>query len=164
MTYIVPVEKALVVSFDLDSTLCSTLHRQWMIDRENGTDWTAYSMACENDDPGPALLLAQYLTKLNVPIVICSARDEAARELTLKWLHRHEVYPWLVVLDDGTHDGYSHGTWKAKKLLEIQETMGRKIAFHVDDWADVAVQTEAVGIPTMLVHEIGNALVDEKLA
>jgi hypothetical protein len=141
-----------VVTFDLDSTLCNTTERQKMI-VEGFVDWEEYSLACSDDTDGPALPLAQYLSSIGAPIAICSARDAIARDKTLAWLAGRGVKPWLVVLNEGDCNGYNHGYWKAKKLVEIQERLGRKIVAHFDDISDVAVMTAKIGIKTILVHQ-----------
>lgn len=143
-----------VVSFDLDSTLCDTTQRQKMI-VEGFSDWATYSLACGWDDDGPALPIAQYLSAIGAPLVVCSARDEVARAATIAWLRARGVKPWLVVLNNGEEIGHIHGKWKAERLLEIQDTLGRKIVAHFDDFSGVATETEKVGIKTILVHEAG---------
>jgi hypothetical protein len=141
-----------VVSFDLDSTLCCTEHRKPMI-VEGFNDWAAYSLACVNDSDGPALPMAQYLSSIGAPLVVCSARDEVARPQTMKWLHDRGVNPWMVVLNRGEETGHIHGKWKVQQLLRIEKILGRKIVAHFDDHSSVAEATEPVGIKTILVHE-----------
>lgn len=147
-----------VVSSDWDSTIADTLHRQSMIDRSahNGPDfWLRYSMASKDDTPGPAFHLAKFMTDAGIPWIIVSGRSEGARDISMDWLHRHGLKPLEVFLCDDRHDYMSHGEWKAMRLQEIQEKYGYKILFHVDDYDDVAVETEKIGIPTILVHGVG---------
>lgn len=143
-----------IISLDLDSTIASTRHRWHLIDRVNGTDWDAYSAECVNDEAGPALALAQHLSLMEVPFIVVSGRSESARELTLAWLHSRGVHPWAVFLCDDRHDTMSHHEWKALRLKEIADENNWEIVLHVDDITGVAVATEAIGIPTMLVHDI----------
>ena len=124
-----------------------------MIDRVNGTDWDAYSMECVNDLPGPALPLFQLFSEYEIPFIIASGRSECAREVTIEWLHKHNVYPWAIYLSDSRHDYMPHGEWKAIKLMEIQEELGVKIRLHVEDHSSVAEALALIGIPCMLVHD-----------
>lgn len=145
-----------MVSFDLDSTLCDTTPRRHLIETCSTLDcWEQYSLACIDDLDGPALPMAQYLSVLRLPFVVVSARDEVARPQTLAWLHGRGVFPWAVLLNDGSHDGYSHGEWKARRLLDAERVLGRKITVHFDDWSGVAVESEKIGIRTCLVHAPG---------
>lgn len=143
-----------MLSFDLDSTVCDTTHRQGMITGFH-PDWRAYSLACDRDGDGPALPLAQYVSLSRLPFVVVSARDECARRKTLNWLHARGVFPWAVLLNDGSHDGIGHGEWKARRLLEAEQLIGRKISCHFDDWSGVSAATEKIGIRTCLVHAPG---------
>ena len=155
-----------LVSFDLDSTIFDTTHRQHMIAGRRdwpASKWVAYSMACKDDGPGPAMPFAQYLTAIGAPFVVASARDELARDLTRETLAANAIRPWGIFLRETiSHEGLAHGEWKAQCLLHIERLYNRKISLHVDDWSAVAEETAKVGIPTMLVHAPGFS--EEKLA
>lgn len=150
-----------VVSLDFDSTIACTRGRWHMIDRENGTDWDAYSLACVNDTPGPALPLAQMLTKFEIPFIIVSARSEIAREVSYDWLYSYGIHPWALFMcdADNPHDG-NHGEWKAKRIKAIQDNNNWNILYHVDDIKDVAEHLEPLGIPTILVHDLETPILD----
>lgn len=145
-----------MLSFDLDSTVCDTTPRRHLIEACSTTDcWEQYSLACGDDLPGPALPLAQFVSNMGLPFVVVSARDEIARPQTRTWLNSRGVFPWAMLLNDGSHNGYGHGEWKARRLLDAEELLGRKIAVHFDDWTGVALASEKVGIRTCLVHAPG---------
>ena len=144
-----------VVSFDFDSTLSDTRHRQHKIDRVNGTDWAAYGLMCVDDPVGPAYPLAKFFSDYNIPWIIVSGRAEEARAVSEAWLEKYELYPVQIFLSDHRHAGMDHAAWKALRLQQIQKKHGFEIAFHVEDMSSVAVAAEAIGIPTMLVHPIG---------
>lgn len=156
----------MIVSFDLDSTLADTQHRHGMIDRERGTDWEAYSMACENDAPGPAFPLARTYQALGARLVVCSARNECARDLTRKWLRGNGLHVETMVLydkyahgDDLARDAITHDVWKADQLLKLNQwclkNWHEPIALHVDDWPVVKATVEAkAGIPVVIVDPL----------
>jgi len=125
-----------------------------MIDRDNGTDWDAYSMACADDTPGPALPLAQIFSKLEIPFIILSGRSECARLLTQGWLNSNGVHPWAIYLGDERHATMEHAEWKAMKAREIQRDLGVKISLHIEDHSSVALAMADIGIKTMLVHDV----------
>lgn len=142
-----------VVTLDLDTTIYDTSPRAHLIDRVNGTDWLNYAMHCHLDLPGPALPLAQLLTKIQFPFAIVSGRHQAARNITLERLHADGVHPWKLEMSD-SRQVMGHAEWKALKLLELQEQNNWTVLFHVEDVTEVAIECEKVGIPTMLVHNV----------
>lgn len=147
-----------LVTFDLDSTLCNTGHRHHMIDRVNGTDWDAYSMACVDDVPVAGLVTACRLLALVPNIVIhgLSARMEVANENTMKWMAQHGVPLEKVWLDDrGVGDykpGYTHADYKLERLRQIEKATGMKVILHFDDYPDVGYVFDKAGIPTVCVR------------
>ena len=157
----------MIVSFDLDSTLCDTAHRQHLVNREEGgvTDWDAYSMACADDAPGPGLPLALAFQQLGARLVVCSARSVGARKLTDQWLREQGLRVLAMRLrEEGDHT--KHIEWKAQAVKDLSDfcehAFGEPIALHVDDWPAVKDATEKLtGIPTVIVHvefaEVGYA-------
>lgn len=154
-----------VVSFDFDSTLSNSTGRQHLIDRSEGHPgpdfWNTYSMLSADDTDGPALPLAQYFTATNTPWIVVSGRSECARDISREWLRHRKCNPWGLYLCDERHDTMDHGAWKAMRLLEIQEQLKCEIVLHIDDITAVAVHTEKVGIPTLLVHRIDSEFIDK---
>lgn len=161
----------IIISFDLDSTLTDPRHRAWMVNAtdRNLTDWDAYSMAAGGDVPGPAMPLAYTFQSLGARIVITSARSECARQLTMDWLHRHSVFPEMVVLYDEELFGdelrkrlISHIELKVRQLKYVNDWYRRyereHISLHVDDWPEVRVEVgQRLRIPVVIVkpnHEL----------
>jgi hypothetical protein len=153
-----------IVGFDLDSTLCDTTHRHHMIDRENGTDWEAYSMACSDDSPGPAYWLAATLAEAGAKLVICSMRNSCALEKTEAWLADAPFVGSIVrisLYDKTEDDAYardmqSHDRAKAGAVERLNdwciENHGEAMKLFVDDWPGVKTEVEALtGIPTLIV-------------
>lgn len=147
-----------VVSFDLDSTLCSTHHRRHIIDKQHRdrTDWVAYSMACADDGEGPAFDLAMMLLEMNVPLIVTSRRDQAAYDLTMDWLDRHGLADVLEVnLLKGPHNNteYKQAPWKVRSIRDYEQRSGRRVALHVDDFPDVIEEMRKAGIGGLLVTD-----------
>lgn len=154
-------------SFDLDSTLADTRHRAHLINQENRelTDWDAYSMACADDGPGPALPLALEFQALGGRIVIASARSECAREPTEWWLKKAglNVDSSMVLLHDTEIFGHGDGTvethirMKGEMVARLDQmswaNYGEGISLHVDDWPQVKdIVQNRTQIPTVIVH------------
>ncbi len=149
-----PARRRPTVCVDLDSTLADTRHRQHMIrpaDDPVPMDWRAYSLACADDAPieGPITLL-----RLLAPacrIVILSARDEAARSLTERWLREHEVpYDRLILHRTGIDDP-DMGTFKAEQIRRLRGE-GADVVLMVEDAPLVAASMRRVGVATLLVR------------
>lgn len=147
-----------LVTFDLDSTLCNTGHRQHLIDRENGTDWVAYSMACADDAPVHGLVTVARLLALVPNIVVhgLSARKHAALDLTMDWMRQQGVPLEKVWLDESTVgdyiEGYTHADYKLARLRAVEEATGLTVILHFDDYSDVAYRFEQAGVPTVCVR------------
>lgn len=147
-----------LVTFDLDSTLCDTGHRQPMIDRVNGTDWHAYSAACVDDAPVMGVIKAAQMFALlpDVEIHGLSARMATAAEATAEWMRKHDVPLKKIWLDEGTPRDYTaeytHAMYKVERLRQVEKESGMKVVLHFDDYAEVAVEMEKAGIPCVCVR------------
>ena len=146
-----------IVTFDLDSTLCDTRHRHPMIDRVNGTDWSAYSKACVNDAIIPAAERLVHLLSKTHDIHYVSGRTESARKETLDWLAAHGLPVHGLWLDDTPGEDHfaaygGHAQYKVARVKQVEEGTGQKVLMHVDDWAEVAVALTAAGYPTICVR------------
>lgn len=149
----VPVPES-VVCVDLDSTLCDTRHRRYLVrapDDPQPTDWREYSLACADDPPidGPIALVR--LLARAYKIVIVSARDEAARDLTVEWLRRHEVpYDRLILYRSGVDDA-DIVAFKATQIRRVRDD-GAEVVLMVEDAPAVATALQALGVTTLLVQ------------
>jgi hypothetical protein len=142
-----------VVLFDLDSTLCNTLHRQSMIPeiQAGAKTWEDYSLACMDDSPiEGAVLLARMLWPLH-KIGIASGRNEAARTLTTRWLDLQAVpYDRLLLRPEG--DYTENGLLKVRWIREYQAA-GYDVAMFVEDWPETAETIRAAtGVPVLVVN------------
>lgn len=148
-----------LITYDLDSTLCDTRHRHRLIDRINGTDWDAYSKACVDDVviEGALALLKILKADPNNQIHFVTGRTEAARPETQAWLEKH--FPdydglWMDDTPGGDHFAVygGHAEYKVARVQHVADHVGEPVAFHVDDWAEVAVALGKAGVPTMCVR------------
>lgn len=146
-----------IVTVDLDSTLCDTGHRHRLIDRENGTDWNAYSLACSDDGLVIATATLIRLLATSHEIHYVSGRTVVAHYATWKWLCSHNLPVdglWMDETPNGDHYATygGHAQYKLARIREVEEATGLNVVLHVDDWAEVKVALEAAGIPCLCVR------------
>lgn len=147
-----------VVTVDLDSTLCDTEHRHHMIDRVNGTDWDAYSKACVGDGLVVATeAFVRILANAGYQIHYVTGRTVAAMPETRAWLDKHQMPCdglWMDDTPEGDHFAVygGHAQYKAVRVLDVAEAVGVPVSLHIDDWADVKLALEEVGVPTLCVR------------
>lgn len=146
-----------IVTVDLDSTACDTEQRWHMIDRKNGTDWDAYSLACVDDAPVESVLaLCRLLIQFGVEVHALSARKAVALDITKEWFEKYGVELTKYWLDEGTTQDYAsksdHVTYKLARLREIEKATDKTVYLHIDDWAGIAHRFDAEGIPTICVR------------
>ena len=144
------------VCVDLDSTLADTRQRHHMVlpgDQRDDTDWVAYSLACEADDPIEGTCQLVRILSADHRIVVLSRRDEAARELTTQWLERHRV-PFDELILGGV-DGIpaDQHDFKVHHLRALAER-GERVVLMVDDLPglDAAVADAGLDVPVLRVQ------------
>lgn len=131
-----------IVLWDLDSTLCDTQHRHWIIPeiKAHKKTWDDYSMLCDEDGviPGAAILMRLLDEYFNVAL---SARSDAALEKTRAWARKN----WIP-LDDfilrpaGARTNI--GIWKVSKIRQLQRE-GFDVVLLVEDNREVAQRVAA---------------------
>jgi hypothetical protein len=155
-------KQAPTVCVDLDSTLCDTRHRHYLI-REGEfrhlTDWTAYSMACEEDLPVIAVIEVVRRLEMTNNIVILSGRSAKAMDLTLNWLMAHRVPADGIILRPETSKG-SNEDFKKAEILRLNMVANSvdpkmKVSLMIDDWPPVAASLAGIGIMTVTVTPPG---------
>lgn len=74
------------VIFDVDGTIANCDHRRhWLL--HTPRNWKAFNARIYDDEPiDEVCFIAQCFNKLNVPIVIATARSEDVHEITKKWI------------------------------------------------------------------------------
>ncbi len=146
-----------IITFDLDSTLADTGHRHSLIDRENGTDWNAYSLACSDDTPIAGMVeTVRLFAKIpGIEVHALSGRASVALENTRLWFARHGIpieHIWLDEDPKGWSDKFTHAEYKLHRLRQIERVTGKRVRLHFDDWATVASVLEKNGVPCVCVR------------
>lgn len=147
-------DKPLAVGWDLDSTLCSTMHRRWLIPeiKAGRATWDTYSEMCVDDEPIPgAIALARILYSAGHTQYAVSGRGAGARDRTLSWLMKHDV-PMDHVILRPKGDRTENGLWKVREINELRYK-GVEFGLFVEDWPLAAkFITERTGIPVLGVN------------
>lgn len=150
-------KKRKAVTVDLDSTLCDTGHRHRLIDRVNGTDWNAYSLACSDDSLIVATeTMIRIYAEAGYEIHYVTGRSHVAYDATVAWLRSHNLPIhglWMDDTEDNDHIAThgSHGAYKVSRVQQVAREVG-EVVLHIDDWAEVKVMLEEAGIPCLCVR------------
>lgn len=126
-----------VALWDLDSSLCDTQHRHWIIPliKQKQKNWDDYSMLCDGDAPipGPVTIMRELDNHWNFAL---SGRAECARERTVEWAQKHAV-PLNSFILRPTGSRLNIGVWKVSKIRYLM-TLGFTITFMAEDNAEIA--------------------------
>lgn len=164
---VLPEDKRLpCVVWDLDSTLARTDQRRWLLEQiltdEPTATWEDYAMLCEDDEPIPgAVRLLKLLSGSHLQLIL-TGRAEVARELTIKWLDRHQVMADGLVMrpavlhqhkDGQVHEVTTNVRLKVSWLRQLQ-ALGYDVQLVMEDWKETAEHIAAeTGIPVLRVTE-----------
>lgn len=97
------------VVVDMDSTLCfNTTKRPWF--GEGSTE------AMINDIPNLGVI--RIVENQNFPIIVCTGRNKAQREVTEKWLNKYNIYP---------KEFYMRENGDYRKGVEVKEELIKQI-------------------------------------
>ena len=97
------------VVVDMDSTLCfNTTKRPWF--GEGSTE------AMINDTPNLGVI--RIVENQNFPIIVCTGRNKAQREVTEKWLNKYNIYP---------KEFYMRENGDYRKGVEVKEELIKQI-------------------------------------
>lgn len=150
-----------IVTWDLDSTMADTTHRQHLITRlpdgrpTDDMDWIAYAMACAKDAIVGASFRLAHLLAAHYEIHYLTGRPAQSRDLTSAWIKEQGLpMDGLWMDEDGIHGSSrgSHAQYKLNKIRHIEAETGQEVLLHVDDWASVKVLLEANDIPCICVR------------
>lgn len=148
-------QKLLAVGWDLDSTLCSTMHRRHLIPkiRAGVATWDDYSDLCADDEPLPgAVALCRLLHSAWHPQYAISGRSERAHEQTVAWLAKHDV-PIDEVILRPEGDRTPNETWKVTAINQLRHKRGTEFGLFIEDWGPAAKKiTQLTGIPVLGVN------------
>ncbi len=142
------------VGWDLDSTLCRTVHRRHLIPaiKAGEATWDDYSDLCPEDEPIPgAVVLARMLWRAGHVQYAISGRSARAKDQTLSWFMRHDV-PMDHVILRPAGDTTENGLFKVRQLNELRYK-GVEFCLFLEDWGPAAAFiTEQTGIPVLGVN------------
>jgi hypothetical protein len=146
-----------LAGWDLDSTVCDTLHRAPMVERirsgKEAVSWDDYSMLCGDDLPieGSVALMREWSGPGALVHVAVSGRSVCAEDKTWSWIKQHKVPLKAVILrPDGDHT--PNGAWKSRVILSIQR-LGGDVRIFFEDWDKAAeVIRKETGVPVMGVN------------
>ena len=146
-----------VYAWDLDSTVCSTVHRRHVAQaiiaagEEDNEAWDRYAMMCSKDEPvpGSVALLGELLhSGFNVAI---SGRSALAEELTWEWFFEHDVgFGAALLRAEG--DYTPNAEYKIRVLRELQ-AQGAEVRLFFEDWQEAGIEiAKATGIPVVGIN------------
>jgi hypothetical protein len=145
-----------VMLWDLDSTVCRTVHRRHLVPliREGKATWDQYAMMCADDEPieGSVALMRLLATGPGAyRHIAVSGRGSSAAELTWGWTARHGV-PLAAIILRPSGDHTPNGTWKVGVIRALQRA-GADIRLCFEDWAAAAAVIRAeTGIPVVGIN------------
>lgn len=150
-----------VYCWDLDSTVCSTVHRRHMVPaiKEGLSTWDDYAMACPDDIPiAGTVALMRELKGTHIAI---SGRSALAEDLTYAWLEKHAV-PLDAVILRAHGDHTPNGKYKVRVLKTLRAT-GADIRLFFEDWDEAAKEiAEGAGIPVVGINPFDPAELGER--
>lgn len=148
------MESKLAVGWDLDSTLCSTMHRRYLIPEiyAGRATWDDYSELSANDEPiAGSVALARILWLAGHPQYAISGRSHRARRQTREWLQEHDV-PMDDVFLRPEGDKTENGAFKVQQINQLR-SWGVEFCLFIEDWGPAAkLITEQTGIPVLGVN------------
>jgi hypothetical protein len=135
--------------WDLDSSLCDTQHRHWIIPeiKARKKTWDDYSLLCVDDTPilGPIAVMRALDSHFHFAL---SGRAECARENTYAWQVAHEI-PLDELILRPTGSRVNVGVWKVAKIRQLLK-MGWEISFMAEDNPDIGHRIyNETGVPVL---------------
>lgn len=145
--------KPRAVAWDLDSTVCRTMHRRHLIPaiRAGEATWDDYSMLAADDEPIQGVVRLMRLLAYNHLNIAISGRSDGALDLTRDWAKRHQVPLDRYELRPAG-DRTDNGVFKVQRLRKLTDD-GIVVVLFVEDWGPVATYVHAeTGIPVLGVN------------
>jgi hypothetical protein len=90
---------------DIDGTLANTDHRKHFLEQKP-KNWRSWHAAADGDTPHSDVMdvVGDFSCARNVPVVLCSGRNEAQRSQTVGWMRRnHFPFKALYMRADGDY-------------------------------------------------------------
>lgn len=138
------------VILDLDGTLANCKHRLHFIEGPK-KNWDSFFDNCLDDSViQPMFHLMNILSK-DYKIVFITARPEKNRELTTKWLVKHNIEFSELLMRKNVD--YNKSPKVKEKLVEQLRGMGYNPIYSFDDRIDCVAMFQSIGIYAFLVGE-----------
>ncbi len=142
-----------VYAWDLDSTVCSTMNRRYLVEqiREGKATWDDYAMECSGDTP--IVSSVALMRELKGSHIAISGRSGKAEGLTYAWFVKYKVPIDAVLLRvEGDHS--KNGDYKVRVLQALQRS-GADIRLFFEDWDEVAKKVFAeTGIHVVCINPV----------
>jgi beta-phosphoglucomutase-like phosphatase (HAD superfamily) len=118
--------------FDMDGTLCNSDHRMHYL--ANGKrDWAGWFKDIHLDPPHlDVVQFYHYAVEKNIPVFICTGRDDSSRPASQKWLDDHGVTEIEALYMRHTGDTRDDSIAK-KEMLEQIRALGYNPVLAFDD-------------------------------
>jgi hypothetical protein len=147
-----PGEVGRCVLVDIDGVLSDASTRQHFLNNPEGRrDWRGFFGAVGDDVPLTAVPALLALLDPSLTVVLLSARPAWVFQLTIDWLHRHEMR-WDLLILRGDDDDFVHAAdFKRGVLSELRET-GWDVALAIDDDERIIEMYAAEQQPALYIH------------
>jgi hypothetical protein len=117
------------VIWDIDGVLVDNIGRMSSYKEVHGpgdtvNDWLPFYDSMPDDSPNDEWIAVQHCMHPSVFHVLLTCRPEITREVTIEWLHRHNVW-WdeLHMWNPERHGYYEHKSWHAEDIRKRYEVM-----------------------------------------
>ncbi len=139
------LKKAIIV--DLDGTLTNCDHRLSHL-RKSPKDWDAFFLGMGEDELHEwCAQLISSMSKSGHAVILLTGRPDEYRELTTKWLAKHEIsYDHLLMRKTDDHRSDSEVKWE---LYQQAVAPRYQVLFCVEDRASVVAMWRENGIRTL---------------
>jgi len=141
-----------VAIFDLDGVIADAAHRQHFLEapRSRDKDWKGFFHACTDDVVIPEGKALAEAMRVDVTVVVLTARIHETRAKTVDWLVQNEIrYDWLIMR--GPRSGLPSSQWKRTELVALQG-FGAEIQIALDDDPRNIDMIRDLGVPALYVH------------
>jgi len=142
-----------IVVFDLDGTLANGKHRNHLVpkpeDAHSTYAWDEHNLESINDTPIQDTIDVCNMIPAGLDIVVLTGRCEMARDITERWLCKHQVaYDKLIMR--GREDHRPDTLYKEEELLNLGLD---NILCCYDDLEHVATMMRGLGLTCYLVNK-----------
>jgi hypothetical protein len=149
--YGTPSDPGRCVLVDIDGVLADASNRQHYLNNPEGRrDWRGFFGAVGEDLPLSAVPALLALLDSSLSVVLLSARPAWVFQLTVDWLHRHEMR-WDLLILRGDDDIADAADFKRGVLFELR-AMGWDVALAIDDDERIIEMYSTENQPALYIH------------